>query len=203
MDRDKVAKTWVFRGLSNLFFAFDSDDDAFEDNARFSEIMGLEKFLKAVLLYQRHVEYESLGRDEARQKLNKMAMELGHKFNVMLNALADGGLRDIEQIKRSNFDGYEGVQLIQVVEKGYMETRYPVPESVSHKFPIKNTRLTHDPLSSSGITKFTYAFCNACYYELSKKVDFDDMLTQVQEKFQHRGSFSRFNNCFWESRCKR
>lgn len=87
MDRERVAKTWLFRGLSDLFFAFDSDSPVFEDNARFSEIMGLEKILKAVLLYQRHAEYEALPQGEARQRLNKMAMDFGHKFDVMLKTL--------------------------------------------------------------------------------------------------------------------
>lgn len=202
MDRERVAKTWLFRGLSDLFFAFDSDNPAFEDNARFSEIMGLEKFLKAVLLYQRHAEYEALALDEARQRLNKMAMDYGHKFNVMLKALTDAGLRDIEQIRRNDYDGYEGDQLVHAVEKGYMETRYPVPTPVSDKFPIGNTGFTHDPLSSSGITRFIYAICNACFHELSQKVDFTDMLNQFRETFQHRESFSRFDNSFWEARCK-
>lgn len=202
MDRERVAKTWLFRGLSDLFFAFDSDNPAFEDNARFSEIMGLEKFLKAVLLYQRHAEYEALTLDEARQRLNKMAMDYGHKFNVMLKALTDAGVRDIAQIRRNDYDGYEGDKLVHAVEKGYMETRYPVPTPVSDKFPIGNTGFTHDPLSSSGITRFIYAICNACFHELSQKVDFTDMLNQFRETFQHRKSFSRFDNSFWEARCK-
>lgn len=202
MDREHVAKTWLFRGLSDLFFAFDSNDPAFEDNARFSEIMGLEKFIKAALLYQRHVEYEALPLDEARRKLDKMAMDFGHKFEVMLKALTDAGIHDIKQIRRSDYDGYEGQQLIHAVEKGYMETRYPVPTPVSDRFPIGNTGFTHDPLSSSGMKKFIYAICNACFFELSRDIDFTDMRNQFREAFQHKNSFSRFGTCFWESRCK-
>lgn len=202
MNCERVAKTWLYRGLSDLFFAFDSDDVAFEDNARFNEILGMEKFLKAVLLYQRHTEYESLTRDEARLMLNKMAVDLGHKFDVMLRKLVAGGLIDIEQIRQHTYDGYEGDKLVYAIEKGYMETRYPVPTPVSDKFPIENTGFNHDPLSSSGITKFIYAICNACFHELSQKVDFTDMLNQFHEMFQHRKSFSRFNNSFWEAKCE-
>lgn len=60
MDRARVAKVWIYYGLADLYFAFDNDDIAFEDSARFAEIMGLEKFLKAVLLFHRPAEYESL-----------------------------------------------------------------------------------------------------------------------------------------------
>jgi len=199
MDRQRVAKTWIYRGLCDLYFAFDSDDIAFEDNAKFSEIMGLEKFLKAVLLYERHTEYEALPLSEARAELNKMAMELGHKFTKMINSLSDSGLIDFVRIKQPDFDGYEGNQLIQAVEAGYMETRYPVPQPVSNKFPIEGTDFTHDPLSSSGITKFIYALCNACYLRLASNIDFTEMLDQFRDTFQHRESFGRFNNLFWKA----
>lgn len=204
LDRKRVAETWLLRGLSDLLFAFDCDNPEFEYNARFSEIMGLEKFLKAVLLYQHHTEYEKLSKDEARQKLNKMAMGYGHKFNKMLKELTDAGLHNIAQIRQNDYDGYNGDQLVQAVEKGYMETRYPVPTMVSDKFTIsvEDTDFTHDPLSSSGITKFMYAICNTCFYELSQKVDFTDMLNQFREKFENTDSFSRFNDSFWEAKCK-
>lgn len=202
MDRQRVVKIWIYYGLCDLFFAFDSDDVAFEDNARFSEIMGLEKFLKAALLFERHAEYEALPLAEARVVLNKIAMGLGHKFDKMIGALSDGGLTDVEKIKQSDFDGYAGAQLVHAVEAGYMETRYPVPKSVSERFPIEGTDFYHDPLSSSGITKFIYALCNACFHKLALNIDFTEMLDQFRDKFQHRESFSRFNNLFWEALCK-
>lgn len=201
MNRHRVAKIWIYRGLCDLFFAFDSDDVAFEDNARFSEIMGLEKFLKAALLFERHEEYEALPLAEARTKLNKMATGLGHKFAEMIDQLAKNGLTDVERIKQSDFDGYAGAQLIHAVEAGYMETRYPVPKLVSDRFPIEGTDFTHDPLSSSGITNFIYALCNACFCWLASNVDFTEMRNQFRNTFQHRESFSRFNNLFWEARC--
>lgn len=202
MDRQRVARTWIYRGLCDLYFAFDNDDVAFEDNARFSEIMGLEKFLKAVLLFHRHHEYEGKSQSAARIKLNELAMQLGHDFKGMMKEFSALGVRDIDRIKREDFDGYRGSDLIRAVGAGYMETRYPVPRPVSDTFPIKGTGITHDPLSSSGITKFIYAMCNACFNQLAQHVDFSDMRQQFQETFQHRESFPRFNNLFWESRCK-
>jgi len=198
MDRQRVAKTWVYRGLCDLYFAFDNDDPAFENNAKFSEIMGLEKFLKAILLYEQHTKYEALPLSEARAEINKMAMNLGHKFTKMIKSLSDSGLIDFDRIKQSDFDGYDGSQLIQAVEAGYMETRYPVPQLISDKFPIEGTDLTHDPLSSSGLTKFIYALCNACYLRLASNIDFTQMLDQFRNTFQEKESFGRFNNLFWQ-----
>lgn len=195
MDRQRVAKTWIFRGLCDLFFAFDNDDDSFEDNARFSEIMGLEKFLKAVLLYHRHQEYEGMSELDAKTQLNTVAMKLGHDFKEMMKGVAGLGVDDIKRIERTDFDGYLGAGLIRAVAAGYMETRYPVPRPVSGTFPIKGTTFTHNPLSSSGITKL-YAVCNACFYALSTQVDFADLRKLFRERFEHRESFGRFENLF-------
>jgi hypothetical protein len=202
MHRDRVAKTWLYRGLCDLLFAFDSDDVAFEDNARFSEIMGVEKVLKAVLLYHRHSEYEHLPLLDARRAVNRLAMDYGHKFESMLKELSALGLSDIERIRRGGYDGYVGNSLVEALNKGYMETRYPIPVPVSASFPIGSTGFTHDPLSSSGMTKFVYALSNACIFSLAQSVDLSDMRAQFGEQFAHLESLPRFNNLFWEARCR-
>jgi len=202
MDRQLVAKTWLNYGLTDLYFAFDSDDDAFSDNILFSEIMGLEKFAKAVLLFHRHQEYEGMTHTDAKQKINDLAKGMGHNFKNMLKELSQFMADDIARIKKADFDGYAGSDLIRAVCAGYMETRYPVPTPISDSFPIKGTKLKHDPLWSSGITKFIYAVCNACFASLSLDIDFTDLINQYQQKFGHKESFRRFNHLFWDERCK-
>ena len=76
LDRDLVARTWFTRGLDDLFCAFIlSADPALERQERFLEIMGLEKSLKAVLLYHRHAEYEALSGMSARDKVTKIGQQ--------------------------------------------------------------------------------------------------------------------------------
>ncbi len=203
LTRDRVAKTWLFRGLADLLFAFHNDDVAFEDNARFSEIMGLEKVLKATLLYHRHPEYETLLLADARHSVNDIAAGYRHNFGKMLKELSALGLSDIDRVLQSGFDGYKGAALVQALEKGYMETRYPVPAPVSDSFPIGKTGFTQDPLSSSGLTKFAYALSNACIYHLSQLIDLSDVRAQFAAQFSHLESFTRFSNLFWEARCRR
>ena len=202
MDRREVAKTWINYGLTDLYFAFDSDDNAFSDNVLFSEIMGLEKFIKAVLLFHLHQEYEGIARADAKKKIDELARGMGHDFRDMLKKLSHFMADDIARIKKTDFDGYSGSDLIRAVCAGYMETRYPVPRPISDTFPIKGTKLKHDPLWSSGITKFIYAVCNACFASLSSNIDFTDLTDQFSRKFSHKESFRRFNNLFWEKRCK-
>ena len=201
IKRDQVVRIWVRRALNDLYFAFDIEFDPFEGYERFAEIMGMEKFLKAVLLFARANEFESLPDTSAKIKINKIASSYGHRFDEMILAVTDIGIADFEKIKNTDYDGYLGSELVAAVSEGYMETRYPVPTQVSDKFPIGDTGFTHDPLSSSGITKFIYAVCNSCYFFLSGHIDFIPSLGIFVSHFSERESFKRFNNLFWESRC--
>lgn len=203
MDRGRVAEVWVYYGLVDLYFGFHNDDIAFEDSARFAEIMGLEKFLKAVVLFHRFEEYESVSDTEASEKVNDIAKLLGHDIKCMLKEISKLGVTDIDRIKTLDFDGYLGKDLVRAVKAGYMETRYPVPKPVSDSFPIPGAHgFTHDPLCSSGITKFIYAICNACFYHLRANVDFTKVRMDLVAQFAHKESFSRFGNLFWEARCR-
>lgn len=202
LTRDRVAKTWLFRGLGDLLFAFHNDDVAFEDNARFSEIMGLEKVLKATLLYHRHPEYEPVRLADARNAVNGIAAGYRHNFGKMLKELSALKVSDVDRLLQGGFDGYKGEALVEALEKGYMETRYPVPKPVSDSFPIGKSGFTQDPLSSSGLTKFAYALSNACIFHLSQLIDLTDVRSQFAAKFSHLESFNRFSNLFWEARCR-
>lgn len=209
MTPERVANTWLFRALCDLYFAFDCDADIFEDYARFSEIMGMEKFLKALLLFHRHSEYETLSDSDARKKIDALAKNIGHKFESMLTEAAQLGAVSIPQILDQDWDGYLGKSLVEAVYAGYMETRYPVPVPISNSFPIpvperapvEYSGFTHDPLSSSGITKFIYAICNCCFSTLvSQGLQPEKMLAQFDERFDGREAFLRFKNCFWDQR---
>jgi hypothetical protein len=205
MDRDRVVRTWIFRGLCDLYFAFECDDKfkggLFEDYERFAEISGLEKFLKALLLFHKREEYESLSDSQAREKLDSLARSIGHNFREMLASAATHGV-DVSGIYVCDFDGYNGSQLVKAVQAGYMETRYPVPKPVSDAFPIPDSDgWTRDPLSSSGITKFVYAVCAACFFKLAAAVDFSNVCSDFRKLYASREPFHRFNNLLWGDRC--
>jgi hypothetical protein len=202
VERQRVARLWVYGGLYDLFFAFETDDIAFEDHAVFHEIMGMEKFLKAVLLFGRHAEYEALKPVEAKYKLNDLAKALGHNFKRMIEEMNQLVPVEVERLRKGNWNSFGGAALIDALTDGYMETRYPVPKSASERFPIGKTGFLHDPFGSSGPKEFIYAVCNMCYAYLAPLVDFRDMKADFEKRFQHRSqSLQRFYNLFWEPRC--
>jgi hypothetical protein len=200
VDRQRI---WVYRGLYDLFLGFETEDPVFEDHAVFHEILGMEKFLKAALLFTRHAEYEALPDSDAKQKLNKLAQNLGHNFKRMFEDLSQLIPADVENLRTRNWGGsFKGDALIDALSAGYMETRYPVPQSASERFPIGDAGFLHDPFGSSSTTEFIYATCNACYAYLASQVDFSKMKADLQQRFDHKAdSLQRFYNVFWEQRC--
>ena len=201
MDQKTVTESWIYNGLSDLYFAFECDAPDFEYQERFFEIMGLEKFLKAVMLFHNSSKYEALSNSEAREIVNKLVIEWGHDFKKMIKLVHKFGVNDIEKIKETDFDGYIGNDLIRAVKEGYLETRYPVPRQISETFPIPGTKFTHNPLGSSGFTKFIYAVCNSCFYHLMPYIKVNLVMNEFKHKYNHRKSFYSFNNLFLEERC--
>jgi len=199
MKPDIVAKTWISWGISDLYFGFDTDDPIFSDYALFFEIMGLEKFLKAVHLYNCGAEYKDLSDPEAKAYVDRIAITLGHDIKKIIKKVKDDiGIAKIERVKKANFDGYKGSDLIRVVNAAYIESRYPIPNAIYKTFPLKRKGFYLNPLSSSGITKFIYALCNLSYRRLAEHINFSDVLDCFKKKFGQRESFPRFNNLFWE-----
>lgn len=200
MDRHQVARTWLYRALVDLYFGFDVEEPAFEDHARFSEIMGLEKCLKAVVLFHEHAEYEHLIQSEAKRRVNSIAQNLRHDFSEMFRRVAELGVMELAQIRGSDFDGYKGEDLIPAVSAGYQETRYPVPRPVSDKFPVAGSEgWTRDPLSSSGITRFIHASCGACVRHIGANTELANVKRQFRAAYGHRASFERFVKVFPEA----
>ncbi len=198
-----VAETWAYYALSDLYFGFDTDEEEFRDQALFHEIMGLEKFLKSLLLLLEGDQYRHLDNQNAKKKVNSIAKALGHNIKDMVQKISEQtGKENIEKIRMTDFDGYSGEDLIKAIESGYMETRYPVPKPISDSFPVPDTTYTTDPLGSSGITKCVYCLCNFCFLELMKRIDVQDLLRDFKKSYGHRESFRRFNNLFWEAQCR-
>lgn len=198
-----VAKTWAYYALSDLYFGFDTDEKEFSDQALFHEIMGLEKFLKSLLLLLEGHQYCHLDDQKAKMKVNCIAKTFGHNIKKMVQRISEKiSQEDIENIMATDFDGYSGKDLINAIESGYMETRYPVPRPISDSHPVPNTAYTTDPLGSSGITKCVYCLSNYCFLELRKRIDVRDLVRDFQKNYGHRESFGRFNNLFWDPQCR-
>jgi len=198
LDRELVVITYLMRGIEDFFVAFSKFDESFSRYEPFFNSMGFEMVTKAYLLATRASEYEGLERREAVRKIDEIAKSMGHNVYQLTESIKEFiGEEKIQSILDQKYDGFTGSQFLDVLKAAYLESRYPVPDPIHEKFPADESGLRYwDPLNSSGLHKFCYAFCREVLRSL--KSDFGITLTDslLAERVYGEASV-RFCNLFF------
>jgi hypothetical protein len=184
LSKETAVRAWFFRGLEDLFLAFRIESPFRYEP--FFNTMGFEMMCKAYLLAEKANEYENLEQDKAIHKIDKLTKEWGHDFKKMVNNIKDN-IKDsnFSKVLSDDYDGYTGDQFIEVMEAAYLECRYPVTNPIHEKFPIDgHPDMYWEPLCSSGLGKFCFAFTRKVVAYLKKKFnisipkdEFDKIIT--------------------------
>jgi hypothetical protein len=172
--------------------------------ATFFDIMGIEKICKATLLFHNAIIYEQLSEQCARQRIEEeLKTRWSHSLKKMLKDIGPmiGG-NTVNNILSARFDGFTGKQFRNVVERGYMESRYPAANPVYRQFPVRNSHGDHklflDPLGSSGLHKFAYQLSQEILLHLKTVVIFPDLEVYVQKLLGEEDTGRRFTNLFFK-----
>ncbi len=206
MDRIQVATIWIYSGVKDFYFAFCNEDSKFREYTTFFDIQGLEKFIKGFLLFHHPEIYEGYRDQDARIRIEREVKnkKWGHNFKTMVEETASFiGKRKVDQILSTSFDGFKGREFIKVIEKGYIESRYPIANPVYRMHPIKNTRLFRDPLQSTGLDKFAYRLCQEMLLSLKETADLSDLKGHVERLLDNKDTGRRFTDLFFEPDIKK
>lgn len=197
VTRHAVAQIWLRRGIEDLYFSFRTDWDQLQDYSTFVMIMGLEKHLKAVLLYNAHADYEALNHQDARSKIDKLARVWSHRFLDMIEEIDKRGWVPLRHILERQHYCWTGTQLVKAITAGYQETRYPVVRESWRDFPSsEDSRTYHDPLGSSDVGGLIQEVCTACFNYLSIHSDLTPVLSKIHERHCDDEPFERFKNVY-------
>lgn len=153
LTAETVAKHWAGYGIQDLVFEFVMLD-AWREYKPFFLEQGFEKICKAYLLANRASEFEKLPFSQAKGVIEKIATKYGHNLKKMMEELSQikPPLNDLLQKK---YDArYTGNEIVLILERGFIESRYIVPDPVSHSYPIEGTDMCWDPLYSSALGHF-------------------------------------------------
>ena len=204
MNRIDVTSEWVYSAISDFYFAFCTQHRKFRTYANFFEIMGTEKICKGILLFHNASVYEQLSERRARERIeNELKRRWGHSLKKMLKEIATIiGQNKLKEILSRNFDGFTGREFRNVIEKGYMESRYPAANPVYRQFPVKNSdgsaKLFWDPLGSSGLHKFAYRLSQEILLRLKGDESFLDLRKSVEKLLGTEDTGRRFTNLFFD-----
>lgn len=191
-----MVSVWTDRGIEDFYIAF-SIEENFRGYCTFFCHQGLEKLCKAYLLGERASEYESLPEVKAREEVNKIAKDLGHSLEEMIKDLINKGVM-AQGIMTKKYGYITGEECIQILEQGYIECRYPVPEPIHKKYPLTNKKGQRmggwlDPLHSSEPREFAYDVGRAIIRRTEK-----DFNISIQRDRVDDGNWTRFRRLFFE-----
>ena len=157
LTREEVISEWMNRGIQDLFLAFKLDEP-FSRHSPFFSSMATEMICKAYLLGFEERQYANISFEDGVKSIDDIAKKkFGHSLKKIIKSIIEKSSDDaIKKIIDGEYDSYKGQDLLTCLEKAYSECRYPVPNPIHLRFPIKGTRrITRDPINSSGLDKFT------------------------------------------------
>lgn len=199
VDKERVVSAWAVQGLKDFYISFEFEHvNKWHTYSTFFCHQGLEKICKAYLLVMRSTEYENLGEGETRKKVNQIAKEYQHSLQKLLEELISRNALTGAEVA-CKVEGYTGQQLIDVLEKAYIESRYPVPSPIHKKFPVQGRsryKMYHDPLGSTAPIKYSRKLALA----ILKKIEQDFGIVTPRQKLATHildADWKRFCNLFY------
>jgi hypothetical protein len=203
LDRNLVVLTWLLRGIEDLFVAFSKFDESFSRYRPFLNAMGFEMIAKSYLFAMYPNEYEGLEEKQAIAKIDKLGRKCGHDPKKLIELIEISvGKQTIAEILEKDFDGFTGRQFLDVIKAAYLQSRYPVPNPIHEKFPHpKYKNLFWDPLFSSGLEKFCFAFSRQVILSLKRNFGITLTTSKLQERVVGDAA-TRFYNLFFDGRMK-
>jgi len=204
MKREEVAGEWIYSAISDFYFAFSIEDTKFRRYATFFDIIAVEKICKGILLFHNDAIYKQLRRQPAKQKIEaEVKNRWGHSLKKMLKDIdAIIGSQKLDTILSVSFDGFTGRQFVKIIEKDYMESRYPTANSIYRLFPIKSTsggsKHFLDPLQSSGLHKSAYRLSTEMLLYLKGVTAFQSLRSSVIRLVSKGDTGRRFINLFFQ-----
>ena len=138
LARHNVIKTWGRRGIKDFYLSFKIRKE-FPQYSSFFLQQGLEKICKAYILGKREValRYESLQEDARWKEVDKIAKDkskMGHNLEEMIKMVLPSNILSKVYKMYDDNTKVDGKECVKILERAYLECRYPVPDTVSKKY---------------------------------------------------------------------
>src|SRR3989304_9412941 len=125
-NKQKITLTWILHGLKDFYISFEFEDaNKWHEYSTFFCHQGLEKICKAYLIATKAAEYEDLSEKQALERIDKIAKGFGHELRKLMGLLCLKNVLSKADLLQK-IGGYTGDELIDILEKAYIESRYPV-----------------------------------------------------------------------------
>ena len=200
LTRDLAVTEWMRYGFDDLMVEF-FPLEKWHYYQPFFLAQAIEKIIKAYLIGKRAGEYEALGFQRGKFKIDEIARSYSHNIRNLINAITES-IPEVLELLGKNYDSFSGDDFVKVLSSGYEECRYPVPKSICESYPIKGSDgACWDPLVSSGLEKFTFDLIAIIFRRIKKDYGLETPKNNWYEPYRNRISendWNRFCNLFFE-----
>ncbi|OGW80451.1 MAG: hypothetical protein A3C47_05610 [Omnitrophica bacterium RIFCSPHIGHO2_02_FULL_51_18] len=200
LTRDIAVTEWMRYGFDDLMVEF-FPLEKWHYYQPFFLAQAIEKIIKAYLIGKRAGEYETLGFQKAKLKIDEIARSHSHNIRNLINAIT-GSIPEVLDLLGKNYDSFSGGDFVKVLSSGYEECRYPVPRSICESYPIKGADDAYwDPLASSGLEKFAFDLIAIVFRKIKNDYGLEISKNNWYEPYRNRISendWNRFCNLFFE-----
>lgn len=199
INTQEVTQIWISHGIKDFYISFEFEDaNKWHEYSTFFCHQGLEKICKAYLLLTEASQYENLTEKQALEKVDKIAKGFGHELQKLLGLLCLKGVLSSTDMSQK-YERFTGDELIRILEKAYIESRYPAPEPIHRRYAIKinsNLRMFEDPIGMTAPIKFSQKIA----LKILKKIESDSSITISKDKISNKiadKDWKRFCNIFF------
>jgi HEPN domain-containing protein len=188
MNRDQVVQIWALAGVKDFYISFEfEDENKWHEYSTFFCHQGLEKICKAYVIASKAGVWEKLPEQQSLQKVDEIAKTSGHELYGLIETLLS--LNVLSRPDKNQVD---------ILEKAYIEARYPVPNPLYKNYPLsKNGKMLSDPMKETAPIKFA----RKTAVQVIHKLETDFKITIPRGKLSSTiedDTWKRFTNVFFE-----
>lgn len=196
IDRTTAVNEWIGYGLDDLIVQF-FGLEKWRPYQPFFLAQGLEKICKAYMIGRKSGEYENLSFKAAKQEIDKIAKSYSHNLTALVEKILPL-MPSIKSVLAAQYDGYDGNEIVKILDAAYQECRYPVVSSISESYPVDGSKSMYwDPLYSSALEKFSFVMAKTVLIAAENEFGIAVSRSNLCPSRLDEKEWSRFSNLFW------
>ena len=212
LEKARVIQTWTAAGVRDFYISFEFEAERkWHKYSTFFCHQGLEKICKAYIIAESASRWEHLPEDQALDRVQRIAKNLGHDLKTVINCLRSRNVlpkpsrtqrsRNTRNTRSAHSGSYSENELVEILEASYFEARYPIPKSsqIHRKYPLSNSkRMFSDPIGETAPIRYARKMALA----VLKRIDSDfSIYIPKRKKAVQSGisdeSWKRFHRVFF------
>ena len=203
LSRQEILQTWIESSIEDFYLSFELGNK-WHRHSLFYCHQGLEKICKAYHIGKYLKSLENFNDESALKQVDTIAKSLNHKLSRMVKCLQSKRILPTYTALRP----YSEDDLLQGLEAGYTEVRYPVPHPFHltrdqngkerFRIPSDTLKMYHDFLGETAPLHYARSMTSALLKSIETEFAVQISDSKLSEKISDE-DWKRFTNLFFKN----